>query len=443
MFDDVADLEGLSEVGHRRRGRGGKERRLAGKWVLDASEHDAAAGAGVAEAPRRAPAVVRRVDASRRSRRCERHARDRAAPRADPRRARHAARLRDVRRVHARRPDGEDARGGDQAADRHRARRPWRRRASEAATMQTLIDAQTRRLQARAVGLAVLLGAGAQGQVRPRRVADQTVLRARSRAARRRVLRRDQLYGLTFKERRDLPVYQPDVRVFEVFDADGSSLGALLHRLLQARQQERRRVDGQLRRPVAPARHESRWSSTSRTSRSRRRVSRRCSASTTSSTHVPRVRPRAARAASRRRRIRSISGHERAARLRRVPVAVQRTLGARSDVLAHYARHYKTGAADAGRRSCDQDQAVGKFNQGFMTSPSTIAAARTRPAWHTLSPAATPADVDAFENAALAKYRDRRSRCTAPLSHQLLRAHLGRRLRGGLLRVPVGTGAGR
>ena len=33
-----------------------------------------------------------------------------------------------------------------------------------------------------------------------------------------------QLYGLTFKERKDLPVYHPDVRVFEVFDAD-SSLG--------------------------------------------------------------------------------------------------------------------------------------------------------------------------------------------------------------------------
>ena len=34
----------------------------------------------------------------------------------------------------------------------------------------------------------------------------------------------NQLYGLTFKERKDIPVYQPDVRVFEVFDADGSSL---------------------------------------------------------------------------------------------------------------------------------------------------------------------------------------------------------------------------
>ncbi len=34
-----------------------------------------------------------------------------------------------------------------------------------------------------------------------------------------------QLYGITFKERHDLPVYQSDVRVFEVFDKDGSTLG--------------------------------------------------------------------------------------------------------------------------------------------------------------------------------------------------------------------------
>jgi peptidyl-dipeptidase Dcp len=34
-----------------------------------------------------------------------------------------------------------------------------------------------------------------------------------------------ELYGLTFKERKDFPVYQPDVRVFEVFDKDGSPLG--------------------------------------------------------------------------------------------------------------------------------------------------------------------------------------------------------------------------
>jgi peptidyl-dipeptidase Dcp len=38
----------------------------------------------------------------------------------------------------------------------------------------------------------------------------------------------NKLYGLTFKERHDLPVYQADVRVFEVFDADGSPFALFL-----------------------------------------------------------------------------------------------------------------------------------------------------------------------------------------------------------------------
>jgi peptidyl-dipeptidase Dcp len=37
----------------------------------------------------------------------------------------------------------------------------------------------------------------------------------------------NELYGITFKERHDIPVYQPDVRVFDVFDKDGSQLGLI------------------------------------------------------------------------------------------------------------------------------------------------------------------------------------------------------------------------
>jgi len=37
-----------------------------------------------------------------------------------------------------------------------------------------------------------------------------------------------ELYGLEFKERHDLPVYHPDVRVFEVFDSDGAPLALFL-----------------------------------------------------------------------------------------------------------------------------------------------------------------------------------------------------------------------
>ncbi|MCH7564394.1 MAG: M3 family metallopeptidase [Gemmatimonadetes bacterium] len=38
----------------------------------------------------------------------------------------------------------------------------------------------------------------------------------------------NKLYGLTFTERRDLPVYHPDVRIFEVYDKDGEMLAIFL-----------------------------------------------------------------------------------------------------------------------------------------------------------------------------------------------------------------------
>ena len=38
----------------------------------------------------------------------------------------------------------------------------------------------------------------------------------------------EQVFGITFKERHDLPVYQEDVRVFEVFEADGSTLALFI-----------------------------------------------------------------------------------------------------------------------------------------------------------------------------------------------------------------------
>ena len=37
----------------------------------------------------------------------------------------------------------------------------------------------------------------------------------------------NQLYGLTFRERKDIPVYNPDVRVYEVTDSNGKPLALL------------------------------------------------------------------------------------------------------------------------------------------------------------------------------------------------------------------------
>ena len=85
-----------------------------------------------------------------------------------------------------------------------------------------------------------------------------------------------ELYGITFKERNDLPVYQPDVRVFDVFDADGTPLGLFLLDYYARDNKHGGAWMNTLRRPVAPVRHTSRSSPTTSTSPSRRRASRRC-----------------------------------------------------------------------------------------------------------------------------------------------------------------------
>jgi peptidyl-dipeptidase Dcp len=56
-----------------------------------------------------------------------------------------------------------------------------------------------------------------QAQVKPYFELNQVLLNGVFYAA-------NQLYGLTFTERKDIPVYHPDMRVFEVMDADGKPL---------------------------------------------------------------------------------------------------------------------------------------------------------------------------------------------------------------------------
>ena len=65
----------------------------------------------------------------------------------------------------------------------------------------------------------------------------------------------NRLYGITFKERKDLPVYQSDVRVFEVADPDGKPLALFMTDFLRTRQQARRGLDECLCRAVRLVRH--------------------------------------------------------------------------------------------------------------------------------------------------------------------------------------------
>jgi peptidyl-dipeptidase Dcp len=117
-------------------------------------------------------------------------------------------------------------------------------KAGEGKDIQAVIDAQQGRLQLAAVGLGVLLRAGAQGEVRLDESQVKPYFELNNVLRERRLLRGHQLYGLTFKERKDIPVYAAGRARLRGLRRRRQAAGALLLRLLQARQQERRRVDG-------------------------------------------------------------------------------------------------------------------------------------------------------------------------------------------------------
>src|SRR6516165_4456992 len=141
-----------------------------------ASEHDAAARAGVADQPRHTAQAVRRVLDARRAPRRERHARDYLAPGTDSREAGVLARLSGLRDLEAAGPDGQDTRRRESlprsagaardGAGARRSRRP--------------ADADrpaARQLHAGTVGLVAVFRAGAKSEIQPQRIGDQAVLR--------------------------------------------------------------------------------------------------------------------------------------------------------------------------------------------------------------------------------------------------------------------------
>ena len=67
------------------------------------------------------------------------------------------------------------------------------------------------------------------------------------------------LYGLTFRQRTDLPLHHPDVSVFDVLDADGEAARPLPGRLLRAPLEARRRLDELVRLPNRRCSGRGRW----------------------------------------------------------------------------------------------------------------------------------------------------------------------------------------
>ena len=227
----------------------------------------------------------------------------------------------------------------------------------------------------------------------------------------------NQLYGITFKERNDIPVYQPDVRVFEVFDADGKPLGALLLRLLQARQQAGRRVDVDLR-----------------------RASRSCSAHEPVIYNVaqppkpapgqpalisfddviddvPRVRPRAARDV-RRHRIPELSGTATARDFVEFPSQFNEHWATLSGDLRALRAPLQDRRADAAGAASTRSSGAQNFNQGYdMTE--LLAAAELDMQWHML-PARCPCRIRMPSRSRRSTKAHRRSR--APCRRAIARA---------------------
>ncbi len=205
------------------------------------------------------------------------------------------------------------------------------------------------------------------------------------------------LYGLTFKERHDLPVYHPDVRVFDVMDADGQPLALFL-------------VDYYAR----PAKRGGAWSSAyvpqSRLLGTRPVIANHLNIPKPAAgeptlltfdevvtafhefghalhgmfSHV--IYPR-------------FSGTNVPRDFVEYPSQMNEMWAQWPEILQNYARHYQTGAVLPPALLAKVENAR-KFNQGFVTT-EYLAAALLDQAWHQLKAADVPDDVVGFEAAAL------------------------------------------
>jgi peptidyl-dipeptidase Dcp len=208
-------------------------------------------------------------------------------------------------------------------------------------------------------------------------------------------------YGLTFKERHDLPVYEPDVRVWEVFDRDGKPLAIFIGDYY-ARASKRGGawmnsyvpqndlfgtkpvVANHLNIPKPPPGEPTLL--TQDEVRTAFHEFGHALHGMFSNVKYPRF-----------------SGTSVPRDFVEYPSQVNEMWATWPEVLANYAKHYKTGEPIP-QALLDKAKAAEKFNQGFKTT-EYLSASLLDQAWHQLNPSDIPKDALAFEMEALHKAR--------------------------------------
>jgi peptidyl-dipeptidase Dcp len=209
----------------------------------------------------------------------------------------------------------------------------------------------------------------------------------------------NQLYGITFHERKDIPVYQPDVRVFEVSNADGKPLALFYCDYFKRDNKqggawmgsfvEQSKLIGAL--PVVynvanfpkPAPGEPALISFTDVTTMFHEFGHALHGMF-SNTEYP-----------------SLSGTATARDFVEFPSQFNEHWALYPSVFAHYAKHYKTGAPMPTDLVAKIKNAA-KFNQGYKLT-ELVAAAQLDMQWHTLPASAPLQQPDAFEKQALEK----------------------------------------
>lgn len=210
----------------------------------------------------------------------------------------------------------------------------------------------------------------------------------------------NKLYGIEFRERTDLPIYHPDVRVFDVFDKDGTHFaiyyvdffkrdtkrgGAWMSSFVdQSHLLHEKPVIVNVLNIPKPAAGEPALISFDNVTTMFHEMGHALHGMFSDVTYP------------------SVSGTATPRDFVEFPSTFEEDWAIQPAVLSNYAKHYKTGEPIP-KELLDKVILATKFNQGFDTL-EYLAAALLDLEWHTLTSEDIPADAEKFESAAMKKY---------------------------------------